>query len=81
MSKPNRRGHDIVRTATEETSVELGLANGVTINISSNDGYIHLSFSGIHNFPDGHWTEIERCTPEGNCSNVVNIRYNDGREK
>lgn len=42
-----RPGHDIKRGVVQTGSVVINLENGVTIDISSNPGYVYISFSGI----------------------------------
>lgn len=38
--------HKIVQTKVTDTTIEFTLDNGVTVLISSNPEYLHLSFSG-----------------------------------
>ena len=39
--------HSIVKTESTPDGVTITLANGVVVCLSSNDGYVHLHFSGI----------------------------------
>ena len=47
--------NEIVKCEVTRDTVTLTLANGVSVGISSNTNYLHLSFSGIQEInPDGH---------------------------
>jgi len=74
--------HAIVKTEVTGDNIRVTLANGVTFDVSSNKGYLHLHFSGTkdhivatpcHNYPD-------IAIPKMNLSNYLDLAYTPSRE-
>lgn len=65
MSDQRRPGEYIAKSELRQQSVVLWLENGVQINISSNDGYLHVSMSGVDTIT------VEEPRPP----NYINLNY------
>jgi len=63
--KPER-DHEIRGITASAADVKLELANGVTVMVSANKGYLHLSFSGIGD---------SKIVVGDRAANYVNIAY------
>lgn len=75
-----RTGHDIVKTEVTKGAVTLALENGVRIHIASNDGRVHVHFSGIGDSqvvasPLGHLDEDPK--QKLTVANEINLFYRD----
>lgn len=84
-------GYTIVKSEVTSTTARLTLANGVTIDLSSNKGYVHMSFSGIKEIVP--FDQTHECLliaggfhnhldlPHVKLANYVDITYNPHREE
>ena len=73
-----RTGHEIVKTQSTKHDVTLTLENGMVIQVCSNDGYVHVHFSGIGSgqvtaTPMSHLGESLK--QELDVSNYINLFY------
>jgi hypothetical protein len=79
-------GHKITKTEVTSSEVSITLANGVTIHLSSNPGYLHIDFSGIKELPEGHllkasgYHHAPKGLPSLPLANYVDISYLPSRE-
>lgn len=62
-------------------SLTIQLENGVDVHLSSNDGYVHLSFSGVHVPMSVGAAQMSDRPAEANVANLLNIYYKSAWEE
>lgn len=67
--------HDILETTVSHSGVEIKLINGTKIRLSSNKGYVYLSFSSISPLDEGNFLQVKELAPNGNLANYISIVY------
>lgn len=63
----NAMNHKIVKTEATQDYIEIVLANGTKVCVSSNNGYIHIHMSGIN--------VDQPIKTENIAANQLDIRY------
>lgn len=76
LFRPKEGGHKIASMSADGNSVSLHLANGVQVTVNSNDGYLHVNFSGVAERPSRK-ADVEVEQYGANC---VNLKYRPTRE-
>lgn len=89
--KGKGKGHTIVKTELTNSTVRITLANGVTVDLSSNEGYVYMSFSGIKEITPadgsneclliagGFHNHLD--LPHVKLANYLNITYKPNKEE
>ena len=66
----------IEKITSTKNNVKIELKNGVSVHLSLNEGYIHLSFSGVEIPIKVGYSEKNAV----NSSNVINVFYEEANE-
>lgn len=72
--------HEISKLEATDGSVVITLANGVTVNLSTNPGYLHLHFSGIKGRLSASAFHNQPEIPSLDLANYLDVTYTPSRE-